>query len=266
MRNDSTENGLQSVERAIDVLEALSAAPEGLGALEVSRRCSLPQSTTHRLLQTLARRSLVRQGSDRRYHIALSPLALRMADAEVSGLRQAARGPMEWLRDQTQQSIHLGVLEGSEVVYVETLASPRNFAVNQQVGRRNSVHCTALGKAMLSRLPGAEVRQLLNAVDFVPRTSSTITEPAAFVDEVARAATAGVALDLEESEVGVRCIAAPLPVLAGSRVAALSVSGPTVQLPDEALRSYGPLVREAAALIASNLGSVIPGSQRVSSS
>jgi IclR family acetate operon transcriptional repressor len=214
---------VQSVDRSLDLLEALVAADRALGVAELVERTGLPQGTVHRLLQALQRRGYVRRSVARKY--ALGTGALRLGDAAQRALVRSARPALAELVRISGETANLAVLEGDDVVYVAQVSSPHTLRMFAEVGRHVPPHSTAVGKVLLAAMPADRAAALLLRVGLAPRTARTITEPAAFLAELDRARSQGYAVDEEEHEAGVRCVAVPV----GPRdrvVAALSVSGP----------------------------------------
>lgn len=219
--------GVQSVERALDVLEVL-AAGGALGISEVAAGAGLPDGTAHRLLRTLVARGYVRQHPDRRYALGAGLLGLG------AGARRAAvavAGPfLSRLVELSGETANLAVLEGDRVVYVAQAPSPHRLRIFAEVGRHVTAHSTAVGKVLLAGLPDAEVTALLGRTGMPARTARTCTTRGGLLTQLAAVRCQGWAVDDEEEETGVRCVA--VPVQDGRRVlAAMSVSGPASRVP-----------------------------------
>lgn len=237
--------GVQSVDRTLDILELLASSPEPVGVTEVSRRLGLAQGTAHRLLGTLVQRGWARHDTGRRY--AVGPAAMRVGDAAYRALGSSA-GPV--LRDAVQatgETANLAVLEGTQMVYVAQAPSPHTLRIFAEVGRRVPLHSTAVGKVALARMAPATRRALLGSGPLPSRTPHTVTAPDRLDTHLARVHEQGFALDDEEQELGVRCVAVPVP-LAGLEVS-LSVSGPTERMTPEAARAAVPALQRLARLL-----------------
>ncbi|PRY02666.1 IclR family transcriptional regulator [Allonocardiopsis opalescens] len=227
-------DGVQSVERTLDVLEALAAAGGQLGLSEISARTGLPYGTTHRLLRTLIDRGYVRQDADRKYALGAALLRLGNATEQLFG---SWAGPyLARLVELSGETANLAVMEGDAVVYVAQASSPRWLRMFTEVGRRVLPHCTAVGKVLLAERTDAECAALLRRTGLPRHTASTITEPAAMLAELARVRTAGYAVDRGEQELEVRCVAVPVRHR-GEVIAALSVSGPASRMAGHDLRT-----------------------------
>lgn len=227
-----TANGagvVQSVDRALDLLEVLAEArtPTGIGELAV--RTGLAQGTVHRLLRGLIVRGYVRRDAARKY--SLGTAAHRMGDAAQRSFASTADGPLRRLVDLTGETANLAVLEGDDVVYLAQVSSPHPLRIFAEVGRHVRPHSTAVGKVLLADLPEADVTALLGRTGLPRRTASTITSRPAFLAALDEVRAQRWALDDGEEMVGVRCLA--VPVLVGERVAAaVSISAPAERFAD----------------------------------
>ena len=214
---------VQSLDRALDVLEELASADGPRGVGELAELTGLPQGTVHRLLQGLHVRGYVRRDTGRKY--SLGTASLRLADAAHRSLVRTARPFLAELVRLSGETANLAVLEGDDVVYVGQVSSPHTLRMFAEVGRHVPPHSTAVGKVLLAALPAERAAAVVRRTGLAPRTPTTITDPDAFLAELALVRERGWAVDEEEQETGVRCVAVPVGV-AGQTVAALSVSGP----------------------------------------
>ncbi|MEZ0072218.1 IclR family transcriptional regulator [Planotetraspora sp. GP83] len=216
---------VQSVDRALDVLEALAEQGGQAGVSELAARTGLPYGTIHRLLQTLLARGYVRQESDRRY--ALGGALVRLGGAAERMVAVWAEPYLAKLVELSGETANLAVLEGDFVVYVAQVPSPRRLRMFAEVGRRVLPHSTAVGKVLLAERGDAAA--VFERTGLPRRTDQTITTVRAMLEELGRVRTQGYALDLGEEENGVHCMA--VPVLDGGRAfAAMSVSGPAERI------------------------------------
>jgi IclR family acetate operon transcriptional repressor len=215
---------VQSVDRALALLEVLAAAGSPLGVGEVADLTGLPQGTVHRLLQTLQQRGYVRRDRARKYSLGTG--AIRLADAAQRALARSARPHLAELVRLSGETANLAVLEGDDVVYVAQVSSPHTLRMFAEVGRHVPPHSTAVGKVLLAALPRDHALAVLGRTGLTARTPATITDLGAFTTELDRVAAQGWAADEEEQETGVRCVAVPVTGGPGPVVAALSLSGP----------------------------------------
>lgn len=218
---------IRSVERALTILRLFLACDEDLSGSDISRRIDLPQSTTFRLLQTLAAGGFVEQARGlNRYRLGVTCLELGNAFLKRSDLRQRALGLLQALRDETGETVHLAVFADREVVYLEKLAGLHAIGLmGSRVGGRSPAYCTGLGKALLAYLPEEEIRRHLGSGPLTRYTPTTITDIDLLLEELAAIRARGYAVDNQEHEPGVVCVAAPI-FDSGGIAAAVSVSGP----------------------------------------
>lgn len=251
--------GVQSVDRALDILEVLAAHPGTLGVTEVAREVGLAQGTAHRLLAALVQRGWVRQDAGRRYGVG--PAAMRLGDASYRELGALAGPALRAAVQETGETANLAVLEGRQMVYVAQSPSPHTLRIFAEVGRRVPLHSTAVGKVALAGLDRDGVRGLLAGLTLEARTPRTITDPVALEGELDRVAAQGWAVDDEEQELGVRCVAVPVR-LHGLSVA-LSVSGPTERMTMARAREVLPGLRAIAAGLEGHQSGTSAGGQAV---
>jgi len=246
----SPAGGVQSVHRALDVLEALAGRGGTATLAQVAQDAAVPLPTAHRLLGTLLDRGYVRRLGDRRYALGFrfTPLATAAGSAVGAGSEAGLRR----LVDALGETANLAVLDSDQMVYVAQVPGRHAMRMFTEVGRRVDPHCTAVGKAVLALLPEAEVRALLGRTGLAPRTEHTVRDADALVELLDRVRETGYAVDEEEQEVGVRCVAVAVP---GARTPlAVSVSGPAPRMTDDLLRQAVPLLHEVAADLARALG------------
>jgi IclR family transcriptional regulator, acetate operon repressor len=214
---------VQSVDRALALLETLAQAEAPMGVAEVAKRTGLAPGTAHRLLNSLLLRGYVRHDTARKYSVGTS--ALRLGDAALRSLARAAGPALSELVAASGETANLAALEGDDVVYVAQVSSPHTLRMSAEVGRHVPPHSTAVGKVLLAALPRERALALLRRTGLPRRTPATITDLPAFERELDLVRERGWAADEEEQEPGVRCVA--VPVGAGEQVvAAISLSGP----------------------------------------
>ncbi|MEU4209381.1 IclR family transcriptional regulator [Streptomyces sp. NPDC026206] len=248
-RTAPNSGGVQSLERAFDLLERMADAGGEVGLSELSASSGLPLPTIHRLMRTLVACGYVRQQPNRRY--ALGPRLIRLGESSARLLGTWARPHLARLVDETGETANMALLDGDEVVYVAQVPSRHSVRMFTEVGRRVLPHSTGVGKALLAQSPDDEVRALLARTGMPAATEKTITTPEDFLEELARVRDAGFAMDDNEQEIGVRCLAVPVPDSPTS--AAISVSGPAGRVTEAATDLIVPLLREVAAQLSAAL-------------
>ncbi|WP_199432374.1 IclR family transcriptional regulator [Qaidamihabitans albus] len=249
-RNDSngTDDTASTAARVTALLTAFEPGDDALGVSELARRTALPKSSVHRLTAHLVRHGLLeRDGTALRLGLRLfeiGQLAVRQR-----GLVDAARPYLADLREATRNTVHLAVLEGTEVVYLDVLRGPDAPTLPSRIGGRFPAHATAVGKAILAWSPEPVVDTVLAAG--LPRISRrTITGPGLLRRQLAKVRADGLAYDREESGVGVVCAASPLRGTDGTARAAISISGWTNRMRVERV---APAVRTAALALSRTL-------------
>jgi IclR family transcriptional regulator, acetate operon repressor len=241
------QRGVQSVDRALDILELLASSPGTLGVTEVARETGLAPGTAHRLLVALARRGWVRQDAGRRYGVGLA--ARRLGDAALGQVASVAAPALRAAVEVTGETANLAALEGDVMVYVAQSPSPHTLRIFAEVGRRVPLHSTAVGKVVLAGMDPARAVALLRATDRPARTEHTLTDLDDLRRELDVVRTQGYALDDEEQELGVRCVAVPLPGGPWASLA-LSVSGPVERMTREHAAAVVPPLRRIAGELA----------------
>lgn len=245
---------LRSVDNALSLLECFTADGGELGVTELSRTLGLGKSTVHRLLTTLCRRGyVVRSPQTDKYRLGLKAFEVGAHAIGVLGLRESAAPVLAELQAATRETVHLGVLDGWEVVYIDKIDSQQTLRMYSRVGRRAPLHCTALGKVLLASMPESKLARFLRR-RLKAYTPATIVDPARLAANLATVRRDGCALDNEEFELGLRCAAAPIRDLSGDVVASVGIAGPAVRLSAERLGAMAARVRHAAAAISASLG------------
>lgn len=240
---------MQSIDRALQLLELLGDAGGSLRLQELEAATGLPLPTIHRLIRSLAHNGYVRQEPSRRY--ALGPRLIRLGQVAGRGLASWAMPHLSGLAAEIGETANMGILEGDEVVYVAQVPSAHSMRMFTEVGRHVHVHCTGVGKALLSQLPDAHVLDLLRRTGMPAQTPRTLTDPQAFLRELAEIREQGWAQDDAEQEVGVRCVA--VPVLGAPARVAISVSGPSGRITAGRVGEIAPVLQRVAAQLAVDL-------------
>ncbi len=237
-----------SLSRGLQIIEILADCHDGLPLTEIARKAGLSKSSTHRLLQTLVQEGFVAQDGDTSQHYRLSLKLLWLASNLVDGLGldQLVQPLLTELANATRETVHMALLDGNLAVYVEKIDSPNSIRMYSRVGKRVLLHCTALGKAILAYLPEDRGREILAADGLPRRTANTITDLEAMLEHFALIRSRGYALDEEEHEEGIRCIAAPLFDRQKRVVGAISITALAYRVDRELLLSWRPQLRECA--------------------
>jgi IclR family acetate operon transcriptional repressor len=248
-------SGVQSVERTLDILESLVDFGSEVGLVEISQAVTLPLATVHRLLGTLIRRGYVKQNrQNRKYSLGFRALQMGNDMRQRFSLRLEARPFLHRLMERTGESANLAVLDDGEVVYIDQAQSSKILRMFTQLGNRVPAHSTGSGKVMLAFGPPETAEGVLRRYGMPARTQNTITDPAHFREELGRIRGQGFALDDEEHEEGVRCIAVAVRDGSGQVVASLSVSGPATRLNDAQVSAYTSEILDCGRQLSARLG------------
>lgn len=248
---------VQSITRMFDVLEALAFADEELSLTRLQAQLQLPPPTLHRLLHALVERGYVEQNGDsRRYGPGLKILEIAEAAKRNSrfDLCRVVRPFLQRLTDDSGESSNLVIRHNSRIVYVEQVPSPRSVRMFTEVGHRAPLYCTGAGKAILSCLSSDQLNAYVATVQLDRLTPHTLASADDLMQEIVHIRRHGFAVDNEEFEAGVRCVAAPIVDSSGRVVAAISVSGPTTRMSFERAEELGPQISHMSALCSTQLG------------
>ena len=250
---DSATGSAKTLVKALRILGSVAAHPEGLTLSDLSRICRLPKPTAHRVLGVLVQGGMLRLEADGGYRLGPECLVLGTAFLENLDLRERARDILVDLVERTGETCHLGVLDGTHVVYIDKVESPHPIRMASRVGRRNPAYSTGIGKAMLAFSPEDQIEAII-AAGLEQRTPRTITDPSRFRSELAMVAKRGYAIDDVENEEAIRCIAAPVFDHQHAVVAAISIAGPEYRLSLGRLVEMADDVREAARELSRRVG------------
>lgn len=247
--------GLSSVRNAARLLCAFTPADRDLGVSELASRLGLGKSSVHRLLSTLALEGLIeRDATSGRYRLGLKLYELGSIVGDHLDLHEVVAGPIDELRNLTGETVHVAILDGPEVVYIARRESPHMLRLFGRVGHRNHAHCTSTGKLLLAFLPPAELAAVLEGVTLLAHTRRTITSRRKLDDELEAIRRRGWAENIEESELGVHSVAAPIRDASGSVIAAISVAGPAGRFTPDAMRHVAVDTVRVADAISGRLG------------
>jgi len=247
-------SGVQSVERALDLVETLARAQDWVGISELSAATAQPVSTVHRLLMTLiARGYAVRDGQTRRY--ALGPGARRLTGAALQGPNwDVVASPfLRELMALSGETANLAVIERDCAVYVAQAQSSRLVRMFTELGARVPLHNTGCGKVLLAHQPDDVILPIIAQAGLPARTDRTITDADSLMAELHGIRQRGYAIDDEEQEEGVRCLAVPVRDPAGRVVAGMSISGPASRLDSARIRAFVPHLQRVSATLTAAL-------------
>ncbi len=242
--------GVQSVHRALDLIEIVAGAGGQLAIGEIAAASDIPLPTIHRLLQTLVERGYMRQTPNRHYALGFRLVPLGTTASSMVGINtQAILGE---LVDELGETANLAILSGAHAEYVAQVPSRHAMRMFTEVGRQVELHCSGVGKALLAQLDDAQIRSVIDRVGLPGYTAHTLTTETALLADLAEIRRRGYAMDEEEKEIGVRCVSTPIKA-AGTSWMAVSVSGPRARMTDEIVARAIPLLQAAAERLAGEM-------------
>lgn len=246
---------LNSLARAVSVLEMLGESDTPLSLSEVCRFMNLHKSTAHRSLMVLEQSGLIERTPENRFRLGLKLYELGNRAVEQIDLRTYVRPYMMRLAAQIGETVHMSVLQKSSIVYLEKAGPIRKVCTSSKIGTSNPVYCTSMGKAMLAFQPEAELEQTLANLKFVRYTEKTLCTREDLLKSLEKVRRRGYAIDDEEIEPGVRCVGAPIFNADGRAIAALSVSGPTLRITVQSVPVLAERLMRSCREISVSLGS-----------
>ena len=249
MAGARSAEGVQSLDRAFELLELMADAGGEVTISRLAADSGLAASTIHRLVRTLVVRGYVRQLPTRRY--VLGPRLIHLGECSSRVLATWAQPHLSRLVDTIGETANMAMLDGDRVVYAAQVPSRHSMRMFTEVGRRVHLHCTGVGKVLLAQMPPQTARRLLVQGGMPARTDRTVTDPDDLLAQLSGIAEQGYALDDGEQEAGVRCVAVAVP--GGVAAGAISVSGPAGRLGLDAVPRVVPVLHSAAAALATEL-------------
>lgn len=246
---------IQSVERALQILDLFNEQATELKITDISKQMGLNKSTIHSLLKTLQLHGYIDQNPENgKYRPGMKLVERGHFVVSTMDIRQKAKSWLTELSRCTGQTTHLGILDGCEGVYIEKIEGKLAAIAYSRIGRRLPVHATAIGKVLIAWLSEAELNTLLEGYHYNTFTPSTLATREALLAALAQTRTQGYALDNEENEQGVRCVAVPVWDHKSRVSAALSLSTLTSRVDDEELARYRLRLEEAGLQLSKALG------------
>ena len=231
MGKDKPAYPIKVLDKSLFILETLLQHSSSISIMEISKKLKIYPSTIHRVLNTLKYRGYVEQNpADQKYRLGLKLVELGMARYHQIDLVKEAHPFLKELVDQCNETVHLGTLDQEGVLYIAKEDCTRTIRMVSQVGRRAPQHSTALGKILLAHLPEKEREEIIAHKNLSRFTEHTITEKKELEKELEQVKKQGFALDREENEKEICCIAAPIRDYCGKVIAALSISSPVYRI------------------------------------
>ncbi|MBZ5681444.1 MAG: IclR family transcriptional regulator [Acidobacteriia bacterium] len=245
---------ITALQRGLRLLQLFSQSERGLTAKQVTKLSGLPFSTVHRFLVNLESAGYLNCSGEGVYYLGVACFEIGQAALGQLDIRRLSLPYLQELNQQTRETIHLTVRHGLFAVYVEKLDSPEQLRIHSRIGASVPLYCTAVGKVMLAFTPQEEREKLIRQLELKRLTPNTVGSLQELRTELYRVAKNGYACDLEEHELHIRCIAAPIWDHTGGIHASLSITAPMVRMPVSRLRQLAPMIQQAGLRISRELG------------
>ncbi len=245
---------ITALQRGLRLLHLFSESPRGLTAKQVAALSRLPVSTVHRFLANLVTAGFLNRDTEGTHHLGIVCFSIGQAAAGQLDIRRLSLPYLRELNQQTRETIHLTVRHALSAVYVEKLDSPEPLRIYSRIGASVPLHCTAVGKVMLAYMPGDEQDRILPELDLKRRTPNSVGSLQELRTELLRVRKNGYGYDLEEHELHIRCVAAPIWDHTGSVQSSLSITAPAFRMPVARLRQLAPMIQAAGRKISAELG------------
>jgi IclR family transcriptional regulator, KDG regulon repressor len=245
---------ITALQRGLRVLKLFTASERGLTAMQVARTSALPVSTVHRILVNLETAGYLNCNAQGTYHLGVACFAIGQAALGQLDVRRLSLPYLLQLNQQTRETIHLTIRHGLSAVYVEKIDSPEQLRIHSRIGAAVPLYCTAVGKVMLAYMPESERDKILGQLELKRMTANTVGNLQELQTELQRVRKNGYACDMEEHELHIRCIAAPIWDHTGSVQCSLSITAPVMRMPVSRLRQLAPLIQNAGLCVSKELG------------
>ncbi|MDX3925623.1 MAG: IclR family transcriptional regulator [Shinella sp.] len=248
-RRSSGRQDTGTLGKAVSVLELVALAESPLRFTDILAASGQPRGTLHRQLSHLVEEGLVDLRPDHRYEPGLRLLRFASNSWARNQFRSVAEPHLRALHEHTGETVHLGILRGREIIYLDKVESRQAVRMSSQIGNASPAYCTGVGKAALSVLSDERLKEIVSGIDFHRFTPSTIADARTLVEELQEVRSRGFAFDREEHEAGICCVAAPVFSADRSLVGGISTTGPAYRVTPEQLAGWAPLVGRTAAAI-----------------
>lgn len=246
---------VQSVDRALTILELLSEYNEGMGITEISGKIELHKSTVHRLLATLIYKGFVEQDPENnKYKVSLKLFVIGTKRVEGTDIMNVSKPFTTTLMDSLNEVVHLVIRDKNDIVYIDKVEANNTIRMASTIGKRSPLYCTSVGKAILAFMSEDEVNEIWASSNIKSLTDNTIVDYDKFKDELKKIKENGYSVDDEENELGVRCVGAPVFNRSGEIEGAISISGPTTRVTKDKVVEISKEVKKCAYLISKELG------------
>ncbi|WP_199228123.1 IclR family transcriptional regulator [Salipaludibacillus keqinensis] len=246
---------VKSVDRALRIITLVSQKKDGLGVTEIAEKIELNKSSIFKLLRTLMDHGYIEQDEEtKKYRLGYKYIELSSILLESIDLRPQAKPFLKELETLTNEVIHLVVYDQGEAYYIEKLEGNETLRTHSKVGKRVSFHATSVGKVLIAHMDDQEAATILEKNGLPKHTDNTITDKEKLLQELQKIRTQGFGVEIEENEVGITCIAAPIFDHRGDITAGVSISGPSTRLTEPRLEEIKTILIDRCNKISRRLG------------
>ncbi|MED3881561.1 IclR family transcriptional regulator [Priestia megaterium] len=250
---------IQSVDRALRILDLFDEHTTELKITDISDQIGLHKSTVHSLLKTLQQRGYINQNLENgKYGLGMKLFERGNYVIQSLDIRKLAKKYLMDLSAKTGQTTHLVILDGKEGTYIDKVEGPMAVILYSRIGKRIPLHCSAVGKALIAFKEKDEIKKILAEYAYTQQTEFTITNEIEFLQELEKVQSQGYAVDNQENEPGVRCIAAPIRNHENKVIAAISLSTLIAGVDDIQLGIFVQQLKQAASELSEQMGHGIP--------
>ena len=242
------------LDRAVRILGFLAESRRRVGITEIADATDLSKATVHRILSTLRDYSIVIRDDGGLYQMGPSVLFWADAYQKKAGLCEIARPWLRALWEEALETVHLFIFEGGEAYYLDKLDSPHPVGMRSHIGARRDLYSTSAGRSILAALPRPDLDAFFEKTELLPRTPNTVTDRKELEKILAVGRERGFCEEVEENEVGIRCVGAAILDLRGYPVGAVSISAPAYRFSDSQSRALGEKLRDTVLAISRELG------------
>ncbi len=246
---------IQSVDRALQIVELFAGVQEEIGITELAQMMGLGKSTIYGLVNTLMKAGYLEQNPEnKKYRLGLRLFELGTIVQSRMDIREIARPYLEKLSETFDMTVHMGIYRDWEMVYIDKVDSPKTRIVYSQVGKRAPMYCTGIGKAVLANMNPKDIRYILDSQALEALTPHTLTDKEDILKELEIIREKGYAVDREEVEIGLKCVAVPIYDDKRRPVAAVSISGAAAWLDEQKISEAAQKLMQTAGEISKRLG------------
>ncbi len=236
----------RTLSRGLEMLELLSEHPDGLELHQIAKAMQMPKSSAFNLIHTLMQYKYLRKpDNSSRYQLGLKLFEVGSAAVNHVDVTGVIRQYMADIYRACNETMHCGILSGSDVLYIDKMESTRSIRMSSHVGVRMPLHATAMGKAFLACLPEDEVRGLYDGRELLSLTPHTITDMGMLLNQLEAVRQAGYATETQESNMNVSCIGVAIRDRDGYPAYALSISAPSFRMGEEEIATYSQMLLRA---------------------